>query len=437
MLANLAYLLALTLASPWILYRMICHQRYRRGGREKLWGLSATRGQRLTAGQPCLWVHAVSVGEVNLLPRLIERIERQEPNQRVVVSTSTDTGYELAVKHFGTDRVFFCPLDFTWAVRRTLRHLNPKKVVLAELELWPNLIRQSRQHGAEVIVINARLSDRSCRRYHQFSFLTKRIFASLTWVGCQDKACFANFAQCGTPRERMSVTGSLKFDDAPHSRETQEVKRCRQWAAITPKHQVWIVGSTQMDEEQMALRIYKAIQNHHPELRMILVPRHKERFAETAGLITRSEFKVRRRSTDSEQADFQWQNDTVLLIDTIGELRHWWGVAQIATVGGSFGDRGGQNMLEPAGYGAAVSFGPNTRNFRQIAECLIDNEAAVRVDDQNELQAFVQQCLDDASRVDALGRAAQAVVRQHCGATERTIAAIFGQAMPPKRVQAA
>ena len=107
MLANLAYLLALTLASPWILYRMICHQRYRKGGREKLWGLSATRGQRLTAGQPCLWVHAVSVGEVNLLPRLIERIERQEPNQRVVVSTSTDTGYELAVKHFGTDRVFF------------------------------------------------------------------------------------------------------------------------------------------------------------------------------------------------------------------------------------------------------------------------------------------------------------------------------------------
>jgi 3-deoxy-D-manno-octulosonic-acid transferase len=235
----------------------------------------------------------------------------------------------------------------------------------------------------------------------------------------------------------MSVTGSLKFDDAPHSRETQEVKRCRQWAAITTKHQVWVVGSTQMDEEQMALRIYQAIQNHHPDLRMILVPRHKERFAETAGLITRSGFKVRRRSTDSEQADLQWQNDTVLLIDTIGELRHWWGVAQIATVGGSFGDRGGQNMLEPAGYGAAVSFGPNTRNFRQIAECLIDNEAAVRVDDQNELQAFVQRCLDDPSRIDALGRAAQAVVRQHGGATERTIAAIFRQAMPPKRVQAA
>jgi 3-deoxy-D-manno-octulosonic-acid transferase len=420
MLANFAYVVALTLASPLILYRMIRHQRYRRGLREKLWGLSASQAQSLTRGQRCLWIHAVSVGEVNLLPRLARRIEQHDPSLRVLISSSTDTGYDLAVERFGQDRVFFCPLDFTWAVRRTLKRLKPETLVLTELELWPNLIHQAGQQGARVVVVNARLSERSGERYRRFHWFTKRIFASVDRVGCQDEATRERFARCGTPPERLRVTGSLKFDDAPDSRETLEVENCLQWAGVDPWHRVWVVGSTQMGEEQMAIDIYQSLREAYPELRMILVPRHRERFAEAAGLITRSGLNVRRRSTDPP-LDGQWDSETVILVDTIGELRHWWGVAQIATVGGSFGDRGGQNMLEPAGYGAAVSFGPDTRNFQQIAQWLIDNGGAVRVSDQAELKAFVQRCLDDIPAADSLGRAAREVVQRHRGASERTL----------------
>lgn len=432
MLANFVYLVALFLASPLIVYRMVRHQRYRRGVREKLWGISTARANALCKGRRCIWIHAVSVGEVNLLPRLVAKMERRHPEHRILVSSSTDTGYDLALSRFGSERVFFCPLDFSWAVRRTLQRLRPEKLVLAELELWPNLIRQARRADIDVVVINGRLSQRSCHRYQQFSPLTKPIFASLRYVGCQDDDSLKNFALCGTPPDRMSVTGSLKFDDAPTSRETAEVHACAQWAAVDPWLRVWVVGSTQMGEEQMALQIYRALREEHPKLRMILVPRHKERFAETAGLITRSGLKVRRRSTDPPLSGQKWNSDTVVLIDTIGELRNWWGVAHIATVGGSFGDRGGQNMLEPAGYGAAVSFGPDTRNFQQIAQRLTDHHGAMRVADQDELHAFVERCLTDVRFASDLGKAARQVVQQHCGATERTIRAIYGESPAAK-----
>lgn len=432
MLANFAYLIALTLISPIVAYRVLRHGRYRRGIGQKLLGLSAGRAKELTDGQSCIWVHAVSVGEVNLLPRLIHRIESEYPNERIVVSTSTDTGYDLAIKHFGIDRVFFCPLDFSWAVSRTLKQLAPTRLVLAELELWPNLIRSARKQGTRVIVVNARLSERSCQRYQKLGWLTRSIFTKLNFVACQDESCLENFAACGTPRDCMTVTGSLKFDDAPHTRDTLDVEQCARWAGIDPWHRVWVVGSSQMREEQMALQIYQSLRNQYPELRLIIVPRHQERFAESAGLITRNGLQVRRRTAERQQDATQWNDDTVMLIDTIGELRHWWGVAHIATVGGSFGDRGGQNMLEPAGYGAAVSFGPDTRNFRQIADRLIKNDAAVRVCDELELHAFVQRCLDDIPAADSLGRAAKAVVHKHRGATGRTIEAIFGSRQQAK-----
>ncbi len=239
-----------------ILYRMIRYGRYRRGIGEKLIGLSSARARTLRDDRRCLWIHAVSVGEVNLLPGVIRRLERASPEHQVLISTSTDTGYDLAIKHFGRDRVFFCPLDFSWAVKRTLRHLDPAQLVLAELELWPNLVRLARQRGCDVKVINGRLSERSAARYQKMAVVTRSIFASLTWVGCQDEACRDRFAACGTPRDRLDVTGSLKFDDAPTSRETSQVEACVHWAGVDPWHRVWICGSTQAGEEEMALDIY-------------------------------------------------------------------------------------------------------------------------------------------------------------------------------------
>ncbi len=418
---NVLYVAAMILISPVVFYRMIRHGRYRRGVHQKCFGVSAPEAARMTGGQSCLWIHAVSVGEINLLPDFVASLGRLCPDQRVVISSSTDTGYDLAVKLFGEDRVFFCPLDFTWAVARTMRNLNPTKLILAELELWPNLVRIATDRGVAVSVINARLSDRSSRRYQQFARLMAPTFGRLDWVGCQDEATRQRFEACGTPADGLSVTGSMKYDNAPTTRDTTAVAQLANWAGVDPWHRVWIVGSTQNGEEVMAIDVYHQLRSSHPELRLVIVPRHKERFDEVATLIRRAGLKAHRRSSDASLGNQSWDNETILLVDTIGELRDWWGVGQIATVGGSFGDRGGQNMLEPAGYGSAISFGPNTRNFRQIAEDLIENEAAVRVRNANELRAFVERCLTDIPAADSLGRSAQSVVAKHRGAKKRTL----------------
>jgi 3-deoxy-D-manno-octulosonic-acid transferase len=442
MLADLLYLAALILVSPVVLYRNIRHGRYRRGISQKLFGLSRAEAVSLvrTAASPqpqsaalvqlneahsCVWLHAVSVGEVNLLPNLVRRLEKEMPQARIVISTSTDTGYDLAAKQFGQARVFFFPLDFSWAVARTLRNLKPELLVLTELELWPNLIRTAEEMNCRVVVINGRLSERSAQRYQKFAWITRNVFKRLSWVGCQDKACRDRFVACGSDRSRLNVTGSMKFDNAVLSRDSIETQRCAEWAGVDPWHRVWVVGSTQPGEESMALRIYKELRIAFPELRMILVPRHAERFDCVASEIEQSGFVAHRRSCDDSLHFKEWTNERVILIDTIGELKHWWGVCHIATVGGSFGNRGGQNMLEPAGFGAAVSFGPNTKNFAEIANRLLEARGAVRVQDEGELRQFVGQCLNDQPSADDLGRAAREVVQTHLGATDRTVASLL------------
>ncbi len=420
MLANLLYIMALTLFSPVILYRMARHGRYQRGLRQKLWGLSTADAKTITGGRRCVWVHAVSVGEVNLLPRLIRELERTT-TLPIVVSTSTDTGYDLAVQHFGSQRVFFCPLDFTWAVRRTLRALDPVQLLLAELELWPNLIRIAANRGCPAVIVNGRLSERSCAGYQKFRRLTQPIFRRLHRVACQDEISRSHFAACGTAPERLEVTGSLKFDDAPEDREVPEVIERKAWAGVESSHQVWVVGSTQEGEEKMAIAAFLKLRSRHPQLRLALVPRHKERFDRVAELVTEAGLELRRRSEVQSMDSRTWPSRQVILIDTIGELRHWWGIADIATVGGSFGDRGGQNMLEPAGYGCAVSFGPNTRNFKEIAGRLLEAHAARRLQNSEELIGFVDRCILEPSFAASLGRAAQQLVRRHRGAVTRTV----------------
>lgn len=440
MLANLLYAFALALVSPIVVYRMVRHGRYRRGLFQKLFGLGRADALALLAAAsrtsthhlldddddealdgPRVWIHAVSVGEVNLLPTVVRRLKRQIPEARIVISTTTDTGYDLACKHFGANRVFFCPLDFTWSVKRTIASLKPEMLVLTELELWPNLVRIASAAGCPVTVINGRLSERSAGRYEKFSFLTQSTFERLAWVGCQDADCRDRFVRCGVPESRLQVTGSMKFDTAVLSRDNMEVQSRQQWAGVDPWHRVWVVGSTQPGEEAMVLELYDELRVAFAELRLVIVPRHAERFDPVAEEIRSFGLKAHRRSQDESQFDSTWSNERVILVDTIGELKYWWGISHIATVGGSFGSRGGQNMLEPAGYGSAVSFGPNTANFDEIATQLVEAGGAVRVHDAEELREFVWRCLIDPPTADALGRAARQVVKRHRGAIDRTV----------------
>jgi 3-deoxy-D-manno-octulosonic-acid transferase len=414
-LLNVVYLGLIALASPWLAWQAWRTGKYRDGWGAKFLGRVPSR----SGSAKCLWLHAVSVGEVNLLAPLIERWERLHPEWEIVISTTTQTGYQLAQKRYAPRSVFYCPLDFTWAVRRALRAVRPDLLVLTELELWPNLIGAARDVGAKVAVINGRLSEKSFRGYRRVEWLAGRVLGSLDLIAAQNDEYARRFLALGAPPTMVQVTGSIKFDGARTDRTNADTQRLVHLAGISANDIVFLAGSTQEPEESLALDAYQQLVPAHPALRLILVPRHPERFDAVAELLNRRGVRWQRRSRlDADLAD---PGARVLLVDAVGELGAWWGAAHIAFVGGSLGQRGGQNMIEPAAYAAAVSFGPNTWNFRDVVAQFLERGAAVVVKDGGALAAFVRRCLDEPEFAANLGSRAQALVALQQGAADRTI----------------
>jgi 3-deoxy-D-manno-octulosonic-acid transferase len=412
-LLNILYLLLLVAASPWLIYAAVRHGKYRDGFREKFLGLVPRR----EGTEPCIWLHAVSVGEVNLLGVLIKELRGRGPHQAIVVSSTTRTGLELARKKYPDVTTFYCPLDFSWSVRAALRRIRPSLLVLAELELWPNLIGAAVDAGVKVAVVNGRLSEKSFRGYARIRPVMRRLLNQLALVAVQNDEYRARFAALGCDDARLVTTGSLKFDGATGDRRNPTTRRLADLAGFSDQDVVFLAGSTQEGEEQIALDAYRSLADEFPQLRLVLVPRHAERFEDVAKLCERSGQPFVRRSNLGKADHFT----RILLVDAIGELGAWWGTTHIAFVGGSFGDRGGQNMLEPAAYGAAVSFGPNTWNFREIAGALVAAGGAVVLPEPKELAPFVRRCLTDGKFAAELGRRARELVAANLGATARTV----------------
>jgi 3-deoxy-D-manno-octulosonic-acid transferase len=413
-LLNLLYIAVLVLLAPYFAYQAIWRHKYRQGFAAKFLGLVPSR----RSDRVCVWLHAVSVGEVNLLGPLVSAIERRHPDWECIVSTTTMTGLALAKTRYPQLTVFYCPLDFTWAVKTALRRVRPDLLVLAELELWPNLVAAARQFGAQIAIVNGRLSDRSFRGYRMLRPLIRRVLDRVDLIAVQTPQYAARFAALGARQEKIRVTGSIKFDGAQTDRQNPHTLRLRKLAGFDPEDTIFLAGSTQAPEEELALAAYRELRKEWPMLRLVLVPRHPQRFDEVAALLDKSRLPWQRRSTLSTAGD---PRARVLLVDSVGELGAWWGTADIAFVGGSLTRRGGQNMLEPAAYGAAVSFGPNTWNFRDIVAALLTVDAAQVVHDGRELTQFVRRCLEDPAWAAELGHRAQALVANQLGATARTI----------------
>lgn len=415
---NVAYLLLLFFATPWLIWKRISTGKRRAG----LWTRFTGRLPPREGDAPCVWVHAVSVGEVQVAATLIAALQVRSPELDIVATVSTQAGYELARRRLTTAIVHYAPLDFTWAIRRALRQIRPNRLILIELEIWPNWIRIAKSQGIQVVVVNARLSAKSFRGYLRWGRILRRTFSRLDLVAAQDTTYAGRFQRLGVPAERIHVTGSLKFDGAESDRDNPRTLELARIAGLRGDHFLWVVGSTQAPEESIALEVYQSLRNAHPELRMAIVPRHPERFQEVAELLAASG-EAWDRWSRLATANLTGERPLagVLLVDTVGDLRFWWGAARIAFVGGSLTRRGGQNMIEPAAYAAAVSFGPNTMNFRDIVEQLLAGEGAVVVQDREELRTFVDRCLTDLNYTAELGRRAAHVVQQHRGATERTL----------------
>ncbi len=414
-LLNVVYVLLIIAVSPWLLYSALRKGKYRQGWAEKLLG----RVPRRAGDRPCIWWHAVSVGEVNLLPALVSEWQRRAPHWECVISTTTRTGYELAQKRFPNHSVFYCPLDFTWAATNAMRRVRPSLFVLAELELWPNLIRAARRHGAQVAVVNGRLSDHSFKGYRRLRWFLRPVLRRIGLVAAQNESYAKRFARLGTLAPAIHITGSIKFDGAPTDRWQAATTRLRKLWGLKEQDRVFLAGSTQYPEEAMAIATFRTVLETRPNWHLILVPRHPERFNEVAALLDCSGLPWQRR-TELEQGGTV-QPARVLLVDCVGELGAWWGTADIGFVGGSMGSRGGQNMIEPAAYGVAVCFGPNTWNFRDVVAMLLDRNAAKIVHDQTELDDFVHRCVEQPDFARQLGEAARQLVISQQGATSKTV----------------
>ena len=425
---NVVYLALILFASPWLVYAAIRKQKYRAGWSEKFFGRVLVR----PGIRPCAWFHAVSVGEVNLLEPLLKKMAATQPHVECVISTTTKAGFELAQKKFAAYRVFYCPLDFSWAVSQALRRIRPDVLVLAELELWPNLILAASRAGVRVAVVNARLSARSFAGYRRLRWLTRRVLRVIDLVAAQTQEYADRFVKLGARPECVHVTGSVKFDGARTERNNPATLRLSQAAGFRPDDIVFLAGSTQAGEEQLALDTYRTLAADHPCLRLVLVPRHPERFDEVAQLLARSAIPYQRRSR--LEIDGANPQARVLLVDTIGELGAWWGTALLAFVGGSMGSRGGQNMIEPAAYGAAVSFGPHTQNFRDVVAQLLHRQAAVVVLNGADLTAWARRCLDEPAYATTIGDRARQCVLDQRGATDRTIERLVKFGIEPQSI---
>jgi 3-deoxy-D-manno-octulosonic-acid transferase len=408
---------------------MLRHGKYRTGLSERL----GTVPKRLLSNRPAdnIWIHAVSVGEVSAVSRVVDELKATLPGWRIVVSTTTDTGQMLARERFGENNVFYLPLDLPFAVRAYLQALRPKMLVLAESEFWPNLLHQARLSGAAIAVVNARVSDRSWPGYMRVHKVLRRVLQNVHLFLAQSDEDARRLVQMGAPAERVHAGGNLKFEVKPPAKSDWML---RFTAALERENigPLLVAGSTLEGEEAMLLETFRKVAPQYPDALLVLAPRHPERFEAVASLLGSSGLRYQRRS--------QWNGGKpiaggVFLLDSIGELARLYEFADLSFIGGSLVPRGGHNVLEAALFGTPILVGPHTENFRDIIEvfCRVD---ALRVVSPQTLTATVLELLEDDDERRALGRRAFEVLRSRQGATERTVNALLDLLPASARVSA-
>ena len=411
----------LLLSLPYWLYQIARHGKYRKGFAARMGKVPPHLLAAGTSARRIIWIHAVSVGEVLAVSGLIDQMSRCFPQHRVLVSTTTDTGQELARKRFGEDNVFYFPMDFSLAIQPYLRALRPELVVLAETEFWPNFLRLVQASGSKIAVVNGRVSDRSWPNYRRFRWALRRMLAHIDLFLAQTEEDRRRLESIGAAPDRVHVVGNLKFDASLPPSPPPIVESLRRAFAAEGAGPVIVCGSTVEDEEPVLLKAFENLRVSHPRAVMLLAPRHPERFDPVAALLKDLTMPFFRRSL--------WAGEPlagrVLLVDTIGELSALYALGDVAFVGGSLVPRGGHNIIEPAQHGVAIVVGNHYENFRDIVNLFLARDA-VRVVTLAELPLTLMHLLDHDAERRALGQRAAETMRSQTGATSRTLSALTG-----------
>jgi 3-deoxy-D-manno-octulosonic-acid transferase len=426
-LYSLLSVVALLVASPYLLYQAVRHRKYVRNLRQRLGYLPLSFN---LDGEASIWIHAVSVGETLTSRALIGDLKARYPGLKLFLSTTTLTGFEVARKLADLDGVFYFPFDWGFTVRRTLDVVRPRLFVMMETEIWPTLLRHCRERGIATLLVNGRVSNRSFARYRLIRPFFRRVLDDVDRFCMQSDEASRRLQALGADPARITVTGSLKFDSldwpgvGPHGQSRDRVLRFFRMSDSRP---VVIAASTLRGEEQAACAAFRLVQARWPDALLIIAPRHPERFEEVTRLAAEEGFRVVRRTKlpvdQAPEAD-------VVVLDTIGELARLFQVATVVFVGGSLVDAGGHNILEPAIFGKPIVFGPHMHNFAEIAAEFLRRGAAVEVHGTRELGAQLVELVGDPVTRARLGAAARALVESNRGAKARTLD-VIAAVLPP------
>ncbi|MFO7936867.1 MAG: 3-deoxy-D-manno-octulosonic acid transferase [Kiritimatiellia bacterium] len=380
--------------------------------------------EKLKASQGRIWIHAVSVGEVFVAGQVMREMRRQDADTRFVLSTTSSTGWVQAERQLGEEDVLiYCPMDISFCVRRVVSLVRPEALILIESEIWPNLIRICVQRGASVFLVNARISDRSAPRYAKMRWWFAPVFRMFTYIMAQSDLDRERLIAAGAYADKTDVYGSFKFDVA--RRDEKKERELKQWLAghdVTDKNMILLGGSTWPGEDFILVNAYRELAEKHPDLRLIIVPRHFEKADDVERTVVRSGLIcVRKSRGDSSPQDTYGGPAPVLLADTTGELMGFYGLSHIVFVGKSLYEHGAQNMIEPCLCGAAVIIGPHTENFRPVMSDLHQADAVIQVPADDVVMDEIEALLEDEQKRKAMGERAAAAVISRRGVVERCV----------------
>ena len=421
---DLFYITIFVLTLPVLVLKVLRERRYAGVLRDRL-----RPAPPRTSDKPCIWIHAVSVGEVKLAAGLAKEIERQLPCHEIAVSSTTVQGMEIARKTFAGRTVFNSPLDFSWVVRADYRNLRPCCLVLVELELWPNLLVEAKRLDLPVVVINCRITERSNRGYQLLDTFWGGFIPSLgVRMFCTQNEVYARrLLGLGIPSARVRVTGSMKYDGLRTTGDAARQKALREQLGLAEKSLVLVAASTHDDEEAQLADIFPSIAKEFPAARLVIVPRHVERAEAVVKAVSKAGLRpVRKTQLTEKSAESDWR--TIPIVDTMGELIDVMALATVVFVGKSISveNRGGHNMLEPAALGKPVIFGPHVANFQSEADFLLANGAARQVRGKIGLRDACVEFLRSPDLRNEMGRKAAGLIAQNQGATRRNVEVIRG-----------